>query len=169
MIETIAVVAAALAAVAAMITAWLAYRQAKAAHSANRAHVFLDFSNRYNDPEITRATSTLIRWRRNAGKKFDELWFSAFTNGEPEAVELNNARRNLNRYFDDIARAHQAGILDKTLARVVASHFGLLVYYDIAVPMSRRMLGVRYDDLSHVLREIVPDFSGRTRLDVELV
>lgn len=166
--EDIVLWSTALAAIAALAAAIAAFFQGRLAREANLATVFLGFTSRYDDPKITNAINALTSWRKRAGAGFAETWVMKFEQRDALAVELNGARRDLNRYFDDIALAYDAGILGKRLARVVAAHYGLLVYFDIAVPMNRALLRGDFPDRSKILRKIGAKYNGRTALGADI-
>ena len=164
----VATLSAALAALASFVATLLAYAQVNEQGKANLASVFLEFSGRYDDPNMTEAVRKLIHWRNQEGGEFANVWFRNFLADDARAHDLNFARRAVNRYFDDVVRARQAGLLSRKLARSVANHFGLLVYYDVVLPMNHAMFGPKYADLSAALRRIAPDYNGSTTLSAEL-
>ena len=159
-----AAIFAATAAIAAMIASFVSYFEMRAANKANTASVFLYFGDKYDSPEITNALRELIVWWRRAGDNFADVWFQAFEEGEQWALDLNHARRSVNRYFDDLVRTYEAGLVSKNLSRLLVSRFGLLVYYDIIVPMNRAMFGETYLDRSQTLRKIGANYNGITQL-----
>ena len=129
---------------------------------------FLHFSSKYDRPEVTTAIHDLLVWRRSEGPDFAAKWFNAFDAGDKSASDLNQARRTINRYFDEIVRTYEGGLIQEKLVRSLAARFGLLVYYDIIVPMNHEMFGKKYLDRSKTLRKLSAHYNGSTSLDVEL-
>jgi hypothetical protein len=168
-LEQAAVYFAAIAAFASMVATFVAHSQMREATRANMASVFLAFSSRYNEPVIADSIRKLIDWRRGQNDGFADLWFSQFKKGDDEALALNAARRTMSRYFGDVVRAYQDGLLSRKLARSMTSNFGLLVYYDIAMPMNVAMFGADVLHIPNALRKIGPDYNGATRLSAEVV
>ena len=158
----------AIAATAAMVASFVAYFQMRAANKSNTASVFLHFSSKYDQPEITIAIRDLLAWRRSKGTDFAAEWFKAFEARDKNANDINQARRLINRYFDEIVRTYESGLIDDKLVRALTARFGLLLYYDIIVPMNHEMFGKKYLDRSKTLRNLSAHYNGSTSLDVEL-
>jgi len=150
---------AAVAAVAALITALVNYGQSKIAARANTAQLYIEFSRRYNAPEIAESLMALADWKKRYGAEFAAEFHHRFLAQEPEALKLNLHRRTLNRYFLDAARAYKAGVLNKTFARLAIDHPGAAVFRQIVVPLNQ----AQYQDGSaeatlRVLIKLLPKF-----------
>ena len=164
-LQDISIFAAAVAAVAAMAAAIASFMQISMSAKANRASVFLQFSDRYDKTKVTEAIGVLLDWKKNTSEDFVESWAAQFRAGTEAARKVNIARRSLNRYFDDIVRAYEVGLLDKRLANALADRFGLLIYYDIVAPMNQALLGDKYLDRSLTLRKIGASYNGDVVLE----
>lgn len=125
--------AAWVAAFAALLAAWVAIAHSR---SAARAHLYVEFTRRYNTPEIAGAMEALSDWRRRNGDSFAAVYHKKLLAKEPDAVRIDYHRQNLDRYFHDVARAYQAGVLGKRFARLAADHPGAAVWRQIVVPMN---------------------------------
>ena len=164
-LQDVSIYAAAMAALAAMAAAIASFMQISMSAKANKALVFLEFSDRYDKTKVTEAIRVLLDWKKKTGETFVGEWTAEFLERTPRAIEVNIARRSLNRYFDDIVRAYEVGLLDKRLANALADRFGLLSYYDIVVPMNLALMGDKILDRSLTLRKIGANYNGAVALE----
>ncbi len=110
--------------------------------SAARVQLYVEFTRRYNTPEIAGAVEALSEWRRKNGDSFAAVYHKKLMAKEPDAVRLEFHRQALDRYFLDVARAYQAGVLGKKFTRLAADHPGAAVWRQVVVPMNV----VRHED-----------------------
>ncbi|MBX9747820.1 MAG: hypothetical protein K2X34_13025 [Hyphomonadaceae bacterium] len=111
--------------------------QALRAAQANEVSIFLETQREYGSAEMRLAISTLAAfWRKN--KQDVEAAFLELTSAQPEeANKLRGYSRLLSGYFTNVARLYEAKLTSKRLTRLIASHPGLNVFYDAAVPINR--------------------------------
>lgn len=131
--QTWTALAAGIAALAALLAATVAMAHSR---SAARAQLYVEFTRRYNTPEIAGALDALADWRRRNGDSFAAVYHKKLLAKEPDAVRIDYHRQALDRYFHDVARAYQAGVLDRRFARLAADHPGATVWRQVVVPMN---------------------------------
>lgn len=147
----VAALAASAAAIASYIQTWRAKRLLE-------VQLFLNFSERYNEPAIGDGIILLLNWRKAHPHDFAEVWFEMYQRSEKDALELERARRALSRYFTDIARLYRAGKITKTFAFTLLGHFGLDVYYEICYPMWNKFYGSTAPDFVPTLKSLRPNY-----------
>jgi len=121
---------------AAVAAAFAAFMQASRTRETNTAQLFLSFSERYNSPEMAAAMRRLVKWRLEYKDNFAKVWEERRQMGDADAVELNAARRLVSRYYYDVARLHEVGLISSKFARALLSNNGLHVFYDICEPLN---------------------------------
>ena len=153
---------AAIAAVGALLTALVNYGQGRIAARMHTAQLYLEFSARYNAPEIAAALTALADWRKKQGDNFAQVFHAKFLEQDAEAVQINFHRRTLNRYFLDVAQAYRARVLNKRFARLAADHPGAAIWRQVVVPMN--MLQYQETDSAtlRTLMRVVPHFGERS-------
>jgi hypothetical protein len=149
---------AAVSAIGAFAAAAAAAWQVRAAILTNQAQWYLEFSNRYNAKEINEAILALIEWQKSVGPDFAEVFKARFLARAADALQVNIHRRNLNRYFLDVAKAHGTGLLSARLAGLAADHPGANIWVQICEPMTSAMYGVPKSKHLRTLQKIVPSF-----------
>lgn len=152
--ETIASVVALVAAVAALL-------QAVLIGAANRARVFIAFSDRYTSAEMAQALALLAKWYHDnkletwaslkpAAKRSAENPFVAWANAKSaedakssedannakDAKKLNEARRLVSRYYYDAASLYELRLIRFEFARALIANNGLNIFYHICDPMN---------------------------------
>lgn len=127
---------AALGAMAAAVFSFLSVGHAK---RAQQSSVYLGMAARYDSPEMRDSCNHLLAWRRQHGEAFAEVWSEQMARREPDAVQVNTARRIVARHFLNIAKLRKIDAIDSESARLLADCYGLNVFYQIAVPLNRRI------------------------------
>ena len=150
----------AIAALAAAVAALFTYMYTRSANATLRSQLFLAFSDRYSEPAMSDAIIKLMKWREEHPTDFADVWFAKYQAGDEEALQLERARRALNRYFVDIARLYESKQVDKKLAYVLLGHFGLDVYYEVCHPMWRKVYPSGYRDYTGLLKTIRPRYGA---------
>jgi hypothetical protein len=148
----------AIAALAAAAAALFTYMYTRSADATLRSQLFLAFSDRYSEPAMSEAIIKLMKWRQAHPTDFAEVWFARYQAGDDEALELEKARRALNRYFVDIGRLYESKQVDEKLAYVLLGHFGLDVYYEVCHPMWKKVYPAGYRDYTSLLKTIRPHY-----------
>ncbi|MDR3525954.1 MAG: hypothetical protein P4L57_01655 [Rhizomicrobium sp.] len=155
--QTLAVVAT----LGALLTALVNYHQGRIAARAHKAQIYLEFSARYNAPEIAVALQALVDWRRQHGDAFAEIFRVQFQAQDPAAVQINFHRRTVNAYFIDVATAYRAGVVSRAFAKLAIDHPGASVWRYIADPMSIALYENSESDWLPLLLKIDRHFGAR--------
>jgi len=154
-------VLAVVATLGALATALVSYLQGRIAARAHKAQIYLEFSARYNAPEIAVALQALVDWRRQHGEAFAQVFHSKFQAQDPEAVQINFHRRRANAYFIDVANAYRAGVVSRPFAKLAIDHPGASVWRFIADPMSIALYEMKKSDWLPILLRIDRHFGER--------
>lgn len=152
---------AAVAALGALLTALVNYHQGRIAARAHKAQIYLEFSARYNAPEIAVALQALVDWKRKHGDAFADIFHTKFQTQDPEAVQINFHRRTANAYFIDVANAYRAGVVSRPFAKLAIDHPGASVWRYIADPMSIALYEMQTSDWLPILLRIDRHFGER--------
>jgi hypothetical protein len=110
---------------------------------ADTARFFIDFSDRYNSPEVYKAMHTLRKFAEKFGDDFPNVYAKYYQSKNDEYLEIDSARRVINRYFTNVAEMRFNGLISKSLAKMLLAHHGLNLYYAIVVPMNL----IKYGDI----------------------
>ena len=137
----------------ALATALVSYLQGRIAARAHKAQIYLEFSARYNAPEIAVALQALVDWRRQHGEAFAQVFHSKFQAQDPEAVQINFHRRRANAY--------RAGVVSRSFAKLAIDHPGASVWRFIADPMSIALYEMKKSDWLPILLRIDRHFGER--------
>jgi hypothetical protein len=155
--------ASSLAALAAALGALL---QARRTAQTNAAQLFLSFSARYNSQEMADAFRQLVKWRLSTGENFAMVWNQLRQKGDKEALSLNRARRLVSRYYYDVARLRQVGLINTKLARALLANNGLMVFYQVCEPLNDARHNNRERSYSQTLKKIRASYGeGRIHTD----
>jgi hypothetical protein len=156
--------AAALGAMAAALFSYFSIRHAK---RAQQSSVYLGMAARYDSPEMRDSCNILLAWKRQYGDSFAEAWSSRMAMREPEAVEVNTARRIVAQHFLNIAKLRKIDAIDPEAARLLADCYGLNVFYQVAAPLNRRIASDvdDFEELTRRLRKIRKSYAGGELLD----
>ncbi|MDC7675159.1 hypothetical protein [Asticcacaulis machinosus] len=131
---------------------------------ANKAGFYLEFTQRYNTPEMHDALLKLTLLHTELGASLPERFTSEFARGTELGRELDRARREVNRYFVNIAEMHTNGLIDRKLASMLCNFQGLNIFYTVVIPMN----DAKYGKLTHTqrlyskLRRIRPQYEDGT-------
>lgn len=106
----------------------------------------------------------LVAWRKSRGSNFAKVWSDLYDAGDPEAKDLNRARRLVSRYFDDIGRLYDVGLISGKLARGLTATYGIQVFYEICEPMNNARNPTRLQVYSNHVRYLRHTY-GKNRLD----
>ena len=145
----------------ALLTALVNYHQGRTAARAHKAQIYLEFSARYNAPEIAVALQALVDWRRQHGEAFAQVFHDQFQTQAPAAVTINFHRRTANAYFLDVANAYRAGVVSRPFAKLAIDHPGASVWRYIAAPMSMALYENETSDWLPILLRIDRHFGER--------
>lgn len=127
-------------ALGAIVAAMAAYAQASAVGESNRASFLIQYADRYSTQEMANALRLLSGWHwhhRHDASRF-ERWALAKRNHDPDALELNKARRLVTRYYFDIATLYRLGLVKRGFARELMANNGLNVFYQVCEPLTRQ-------------------------------
>ena len=94
----------------------------------------------YSSPEMSRALRTLRRWRDEHGDQFVADWAAAMpTGGDPEAREVDRARRWVTSYFQDVDALRRARLISKHTMGVAVDKAGVGVLVHVCAPLERAL------------------------------
>jgi hypothetical protein len=157
----------AVAALGAMSAALFSYLSIRHAKRSQQSSVYLGMAARYDSPEMRDACNALLAWKRQHGDAFAEVWSAGMAMREPEAVQVNTARRIVARHFLNIAKLKKIDAIDREAARLLADCYGLNVFYQIAVPLNRRIASDvdDFEELTQRLRKIRKSYASGELLD----
>ena len=116
----------------------------------SRAQFFIDFTDRYNAPEMHRALVNLQVMQREYGDGFYAMFATEFYKRSELGGAIDADRRVVNRYFANIAELRLNGLITRSTARMLVNYRGLNVFYDIVVPLNRAKYGTE-PHYEHVL------------------
>lgn len=148
--------AAAVSAIAALITTIANFLSAQAANDTNKGQFFLTFTERYNSKEMNDAIFRLVEQYKDtgAGPQFIADWIQKYRSGDASAVALEYDRRVVNRYFVNIAQLYEAKLISHRLAHLLSNFYGLNVFYKIVVPMNMELYGAMKPTYESTLRRV---------------
>ena len=156
---------AAVSALATALAAFAAWRRVAKLGDANFARIFLSFSERYNSEEMASALRSLVKWRQTQGAEFAETWNGAYLAGDAPAADINKARRLVSRFYQDVARLYEVGLINRAFGRALLASNGLHVYYEICAPMNAVHDPERYARYDEQLKKIRRKYAaGKVRL-----
>jgi hypothetical protein len=164
-VTDIGIALTAVSCVAAAVAALAARRQVTKLKHSNFAQIFLSFSSRYNSEEMASALRALVQWRRVHKEGFAKTWRDAYMAGDAAAAEINKARRLVSRFYQDVARLYEVGVIDRVFAAALLATNGLHVYYEICAPMNELHDPELYRGYDEILRKLRRKYAGgRVRL-----
>lgn len=137
--EATALYVAAASALFSALAAGATFFQASKASEANEVSVYLSMLDVYGASEMRTAIANLAAFRRSlldrevdVGTAFQEL-----ASEDPDAATaLRGYSRQLSAYFVNAARLQEGGLISRKLLRLLISHPGLNVFYEVAVPIN---------------------------------
>ena len=118
----------------------------------------MEFSSRYNTPEVNEAIIELARWYNEKGTDFAPIFKAQFLGRDPNALAINQHRRVLNRYYVDIAKAYRIGVLDRRFAIMAADHPGARIWKQVVCPMTIALHGHEMAASLVTLSALMPKF-----------
>lgn len=133
--ETIVSILTAVSAAGAAGAAIATWQSARATQKATEGELLSRFMEEYSDVKMLRALRRLNDWKHTQGENFEEKWRKAFEKGEPEAVEVDLARRHVSHYFQRALLLHESGYVSQRFVKAVGSVDGINVLYDIVEPL----------------------------------
>lgn len=107
----------------------------------SRAQFFIDFTDRYNTPEMHHALVNLQVLRRDHGDSLYPMFATEFARQSELGSAIDSDRRIVNRYFANIAEMSMNGLITRSTARMLLNYRGLNIFYDIVVPLNRAKYG----------------------------
>lgn len=107
----------------------------------SRAQFFIDFTDRYNRPEMHKALVNLQVLKGKYGEGLFPLFADEFARRSELGAAIDADRRIVNRYFANIAEMHMNGLINASTAKMLLNYRGLNVFYDIVVPLNRAKYG----------------------------
>ena len=129
--ETIVLVLASISALGALGAAIGAWLSARATRFAAEAQLFSRFMEEYGAPQMLKALRTLRNWKAEQGNEFEEKYRKALESGDPNAHEVDQARRHVKFYFLKALRLYEAGFVTKRFLKEVAAVDGVNILYGI--------------------------------------
>ena len=115
-----------------------------------------------------KALDVLRKFRDLHGDNFTDVYRDLFRNKPDDWYPLDLSRREVNRYYTNVAEMHMNNLISRRLARMLTAHHGLNSYYEIVFPMNM----VKYGPVDHyvkvfkTLKKIRKSFGdGRVRSD----
>ncbi len=157
----------AVAALGAMAAALFSYFGIRHAKRSQQSSVYLGMAARYDSPEMRDSCNALLGWKRQYGDAFADVWSAQMATREPEAVQVNTARRIVARHFLNIAKLRKIDAIDPEAARLLADCYGLNVFHQIAAPLNRRIASDvdDFEELTRRLRKIRKSYAGGELID----
>ena len=107
----------------------------------SRAQFFIDFTDRYNTPEMHRALVNLQVLKREHGEGLYPMFATEFARQSELGSSIDADRRIVNRYFANIAEMRLNGLITRNTSRILLNYRVLNVFYDIVVPLNRAKYG----------------------------
>ena len=142
MVDTIAVIVAALSALAAFWAAFEAKRSAaatqdsaKATMDTAEAALIKSFFDDYFDQTMSDALRVLAGWKEQHDKAFASSWIQLLLSNDPEASQVDRARRKVKSYFEKAVHIYSAGVVRPSVFRQIVYVAALNVYYDVLDPL----------------------------------
>ncbi len=106
-----------------------------------RAQFYLQFTDRYNTPEMHDALVKLMSHYIAHRADFASIFAEEFRSRTDLGIGLDAARRLVNRYFVNIHDMYTNGLIDKQLASMLCNFQGLNIFYQVVVPMNEAKYG----------------------------
>lgn len=129
------------------------------------SELLLDFSRRYNDHGMREAMVRLTEWYNSVkdieGSSFARNWYDAYLSRDLEARKRDEYRRDINRYYSDLARLKRNGLLEGRYMRMAGRHYAINVYYRVVTPMNRCEFGDEFDADRNLLEREVGWYSDK--------
>jgi hypothetical protein len=164
-LAAISAVAAAISAFVTAITAMGVFLQARVAGKASAAALFLSFSERYNSIEMATALRHLARWRLSCSDQFAIEWALSKSKQESGALQLNEYRRIVSRFYFDVARLYEVGLIGRKHAKALLANNGLNVFYQVCEPMNIATHPDRVSTHTVMLKDLLPSYgTGKLHL-----
>jgi hypothetical protein len=151
-LQVVATVVAAAAAIGAFLSARATKRSAS-------AQLFLTCAREYSQPEMAAAIDVLQEWKQQFGERFAESFATA---GRP--VRVDDARRRVAHYFITVYELRQLGFISKRVVRTLAGQAQVQLYRELVEPLEGA-LNPRYDRKSF---EMLGRLYGIQRRDAPL-
>lgn len=133
--QTITLVLAAVSALGAFGAAIGALLSARSTLSATEAQLFSRFMEEYSAPQMLTALRKLRNWEAKHGTKFEEEYRKGLEKGDPNAHEVDQARRHVKFYFLKALRLYEARLVKQRFLKEVAAVDGINILYDIVEPL----------------------------------
>ena len=166
MVDSIAVIIAALAAVAAFWVAFEAKRSAAATQASTKATMdtaeaalMKAFFDDYFDQTMSDALRLLVQWKEQHDNAFASKWVQLFLSNDSEAEHVDRARRKVKGYFEKALHVFSAGVVRPNVFRQIISVAALNVYYDILDPLELAL----NPDRSSATKDLLWQCCGRYR------
>jgi len=134
--DKIALSIAVLSALFAALAALANLQQARKTSHANEVQVYLGLSDHYGSQEMRTAISSLASFWRDNKENVSEAFRLEVENNPENASKLRGYCRLISSYFVDAARLYEAGFISQKLFKLLISHPGLNVFYEVAVPIN---------------------------------
>jgi hypothetical protein len=135
--DSLASIAAAVSAFFAAIAAAGSFYQAYKAAESNEVNVYLNMLDAYGSASMRNTISSLAAfWRTHQGSDVGQAFLDLLARDPEAARVLRGHSRDLSTYFVNAARLFEGQLISKRLLRLLISHPGLNVFYDVAVPIN---------------------------------
>lgn len=105
------------------------------------ASFYLQFTDRYNTPEMHAAMILLTHYFMDYGTDLPKYFIEEFSRRTQTGSELDLARRTLNRYFVNIAEMNEKGLITHKVASMLCNFQGLNIFYRVVIPMNEIKYG----------------------------
>ena len=113
--------------------------QLEAAQLASEAQIVHTFLERYFRQEMSDSLRTLRMWFENHPSNAVEQWHAECEKKHAGAIEVEVARRVVKAYFTMAALMRQNAMIRPNAFRSIAHVAGINVFYDLAVPLERKI------------------------------
>lgn len=143
----------AVGALGAMAAAGFSFVSVGQSKRAQQSTVYLGMAARYDAQDMRDSCNELLAWRRLHGDAFSEVWSAQMVHRDDAAIRVNTARRIVARHFLNIAKLRKINAIDREAARLLADCYGLNVFYQIVVPLNRR-IATDVDDFEALTRRL---------------
>lgn len=137
-----AVLPTALAVFSAAAAAWAAWesrRSANASRAAVEAQLVKAFMDDYFLDDMSRALRCLQQWKAGRGDGYAAKWLEGVRAADPEATEVDGARRRVKGFFEKAVRLYQGGLVKDPQLHSIAYVHGLNVYYDVVIGLEEAL------------------------------
>jgi hypothetical protein len=150
--------------IAAALAAAGSFRAARATKNAAEAAIVRDFLKDYFAPEMSSALRILYDWKKNSGESFATSWIDRLGRGDPDARQVDQARRLVKSYFEQASRLFSNNLISRESFRAIARVAGNITYYDIVDNLELSINQGRDGTTLETMKEHIGRFDGTEKI-----